>query len=192
MTSQPTLILVAGGPGAGKTAFGRALAMGLSATILVDKDVLASPWIDPVLARLHDGQVDRDSDVYWTFVRPLEYASMMALALDNLALGKSAVVVAPFGRELRDGGWLDACRSEASRVAARLQVIWLDTSADVARDRMTRRADIRDRWKLEHWNEFAQTDPYAKPPGDALILHNAPDTRIEDLVDRALKWLGPQ
>ena len=62
MTSQPTLILVAGGPGAGKTAFGRALAMRLPATILVDKDVLASPWIDPVLARLHDGQVDRDSE----------------------------------------------------------------------------------------------------------------------------------
>ena len=39
---QTTLILVAGGPGAGKTAFGRALAMGLSATILVDKDALAS------------------------------------------------------------------------------------------------------------------------------------------------------
>ena len=57
---------------------------------------------------------------------------------------------------------------------------------------MTRRADIRDRWKLEHWGEFTQTDPYAKPPGDWLILHNAPDTRIDELVDRALQLMGPQ
>lgn len=192
MTFKSTLIVVAGGPGAGKTAFGRAMAKRLPESILVDKDVLASPWIDPVLARLNDGQVDRDSDVYWRFVRPLEYASMMAIAFDNLQLGKSAIVVAPFAPELRDGRWLDAYRSEVHRAAAAVHVIWLDTAADVALGRMSRRASERDRWKLAHWDEFARTDPYATPPGDWLVLHNAPDARIDDLVDRALQRMELQ
>ena len=193
MTARSTLILVAGGPGAGKTSFGRALARAIPSAVLVDKDVLASPWLDPVLARLNDGAVDRDSRVYWETLRPLEYASLMAVAYDNVAIGKTAIVIAPFGPELRDREWIEACHSHAATLDTRLVVIWMAIGADAARERIARRNDARDGWKLAHWREFSAGDPYSAPvpgriaPGDWLVLHNDHPARIDDLVERALR-----
>ena len=191
MVTQPTLILVAGGPGAGKTSVGRALARAIPTAVLLDKDVVASPWLDPMLARLNDGAVDRDSRVYREALRPLEYASLMAAAYDNLAVGKTAVVVAPFGPELRDRQWTDACRARAASLGARLSIFWIAIDSDSARERITARNAARDAWKLAHWDAFSAHDPYATPddiaPGDWLVLHNDRSTRIDDLVDRALR-----
>lgn len=213
MNLHPTLILVAGGPGAGKTTLGRALVRRIPSAILLDKDVLASPWVDKVLEQLNNGQVDRDSRVYLDVVRPLEYEALMATAIDNLALGRTVVAVAPFGPELRDEEWMFLCRHRAAAAGARMMVIWIETGADLARERMVVRNDARDGWKLAHWNEFARGQPYAAPeavsvaapaadtadaapappsetpPTRWLLLHNGPDSRIGDLVERVIQQL---
>lgn len=186
---QPTLILVAGGPGAGKTTFGRALARRLPSSILLDKDVLASPWVDAMLARLNDGQVDRDSAVYWSDVRPLEYAALLAVALDNLALGKSVVAVAPFGPELRDPAWRESCGRRAAACRATMRIVWLRTDAATACARMTARADQRDAWKLAHWDEFAGAERFAAPGENLLVLDNAADADIDRLVSNAIEQM---
>ena len=192
MTSSPALILVAGGPGAGKTSIARALARAIPTAVLLDRDVIASPWLDPVLARLNAGVVDRDSRVYWEALRPLEYASLLAAAYDNLAIGKTAIVVAPLAPELRDRDWITSLGATTATHAARLLVIWVATGHDDARQRMTARSDTRDRWKLANWNEFTGRDPYAAPEPvdgiDWLVLHNDRSSRIDDLVGRALQW----
>ena len=192
MTSSPTLILVAGGPGAGKTSIARALARAIPTAVLLDKDVIASPWLDPVLARLNAGVVDRDSRVYWEALRPLEYASLLAAAYDNLAIGKTAIVVAPLAPELRDRDWITSLAATILTHAAQLLVIWVAIGSDDAHERMTARADARDQWKLANWNEFTERDPYAAPkPVDGihwLVLHNDRSSRIDDLVGRALQW----
>jgi hypothetical protein len=56
------------------------------------------------MSRSTRAQIERDSKVYWDIVRPLEYSALLGTALDNLALGKTVIAVAPFGPELRDLG----------------------------------------------------------------------------------------
>ena len=190
MTARPALILVAGGPGAGKTSLGRELARRLQSAVLLDKDVIASPWVDAMLDRLNNGQVDRDSAVYWETVRPLEYRALLAAALDNLAIGKSVVAVAPFGPELRDPGWIEARRQSLSASGARLAIVWIATDSPVAHERMVARNDARDRWKLAHWHEFTASDRFSAAPGVDLVLHNGAGSRIGDLVDRVIEHLN--
>src|SRR4051812_35982859 len=85
-TTQPTLVLIAGGPGAGKSSLGRALAAQFDTGVLLDKDVVNGAWVDGMLERLNGGRIDRDSPVYLEALRPLEYSALIATALDNLAL----------------------------------------------------------------------------------------------------------
>ena len=189
MTSKPALIFIAGGPGAGKTALGRALARRISSAVLLDKDVLCGGWVDAILHRFNDGQVDRDSKLYWDFVRPLEYSALLEAALDNLALGKTVIEVAPFGPELRNPEWLRAVVAEVTRVDAVLKVIWIETDAEAARIRMTARNDARDQWKLTHWDEFAQDAPFAPPRDDILVLRNTGAVMLADLERQAIDYL---
>ena len=189
MTSRPMLILVAGGPGAGKTTFGRALARRLREAILLDKDVIASVWVDAMLESFDGGRVDRDSAFYWNTVRALEYGALMATALDNLVLGKSVIAVAPFGPELRDSAWIDRCRQSLMTSQATLHVVWLVADAIIARDRMQLRGDARDGWKLANWDEFAACDRFGAPPGNWIVLRNDAGSRIDELVDRVMAEL---
>ena len=190
MTSNPALILIAGGPGAGKTALGRALARRIASAVLLDKDVLCAGWVDAILNRFNDGQVDRDSKLYWDFVRPLEYSALLEAALDNLALGKSVIVVAPFGPELRSPEWLRVVADAVAGVRAVLKVIWIETEAESARVRMAARNDARDQWKLTHWDEFAQDAQFAPPRGDFLVLRNTGNITLADLEQQAIDNLS--
>ena len=183
------LILVAGGPGAGKTVLGRALAQNIPESVLLDKDVAASSWVDALLSVLNEGQVDRDSDIYWRSVRPLEYASLMAMAMDNLALQKSVVVVAPFLVELADPLWTANLRTTVTELGARLAILWIETDAASARIRMTRRDDSRDAWKLSHWDQFVGSARFSPPADGFVVVRNGEHATLSDVLDQALAHL---
>jgi predicted kinase len=186
MTPPPTLILIAGGPGAGKTALGREIARIVPTAMLLDKDVLGSIWVDAMLEHLNKGQVDRDSKVYWDSVRPLEYSALLATALDNLGLGKTVIAVAPFGPELRDAEWVRKLARSVQDLGARMRTIWIETDLQTARQRMVARNDIRDRWKLAHWGEFSAGAQFSAPNEAAFILRNTGSISLSDLVKQAM------
>lgn len=186
---KPTLLLIAGGPGAGKTTLGRELARLVPSSILLDKDVLGAPWVDAMLGRLNNGQIDRDSSVYWDIVRPLEYSALLGTALDNLALGKTPITVAPFGAELRDTEWVRRLSQSVAALNGRTRTIWVETDPETARRRMASRSDPRDDWKLAHWQEFSAAARFG-PPGDGcLVLRNTGLVALAVLVKQALDYL---
>jgi predicted kinase len=189
LPSQPTLILIAGGPGAGKTSLGRALAAQFESGVLLDKDVVNGEWVDAMLMRLNRGQVDRESPIYLETLGPLEYNALVAAALDNLALGKTVFVVAPFGPELSDSEWVRQLRHSVQEVGGRLRAIWIEIDAETAKERMTARNEARDAWKLANWEKFVAASQFAPPRNDLFVLKDSGQSTIADLANKALIYL---
>jgi len=184
-TTQPTLILIAGGPGAGKSSLGRALATQFDSSVLLDKDVVTGAWVDGMLVRLNGGRIDRDSPVYLELLRPLEYSTLIATALDNLALGKTVFVVAPFGPELSDSDWIRQLRHSVHDLGGRLRAIWIEIDSESAKERMVARNEVRDQWKLANWDEFTASAHFAAPRNDLFVLRSNAQTALVDLVNKA-------
>ncbi len=189
MPSFPTLILIAGGPGAGKSTLGRALARDIPQSVLIDKDTVATGWVDAMLEYLNEGVVDRDSAVYLTAVRPLEYAALMALAMENLRVGKWVIAVAPFGQELADPAWRRALQEELRAVGAGLFIVWVQTDTVTAGFRMADRRASRDAWKLAHWEVFLERAQYAPPADGLVVVQNGAHSSAADLLDQLRKHL---
>ena len=189
MPTQPTLILIAGGPGAGKTSLGRALATQFESGVLLDKDVVNGGWVDVMLTRLNGGRIDRESPVYLEILRPLEYGALITTALDNLALGKTVFVVAPFGPELNDREWVSRLKHSVQEAGGRLRAIWIEIDADTARERMIARNESRDAWKLSNWDIFAASAQFSAPRNDLFVLRSSGQSTIADLANKAIIYL---
>jgi len=184
---RPSLVLVGGGPGAGKSRLARAVVRRIQDALLLDKDRLLGAWVDRVL-RASGEAVDRDGALYWQDVRPLEYATLTAAALDHLALGKSVVIDAPLGPELADAAWLAGMRRECEARGAVLLAVWVRCDAAAAYRRLRARDEPRDRWKLEHWDEFLTArQPYAPPAGAALVVQNDDGDPTDAQVARVIE-----
>ena len=156
---------------------------------MLDKDRLLGVWVDWVL-RASGEAVDRDGARYWQEVRPLEYATLMGVAFDHLALGKSVVIDAPFGPELADLAWLARTGRECEARGAVLLAVWVRCNAASAYRRLRARGEPRDRWKLEHWNEFLTArQPYAPPASAALLVQNEDGDPTDAQVARVLETI---
>jgi predicted kinase len=182
---QPTLVLIGGGAGAGKTSVARALATQFEASVLLDKDAVNGVWVDSMLHRLNGGQVDRESTVYREVLRPLEYAALMATALDNLAVGKMVFLVAPLGPELADSEWVRRVKRSVVELGGRVRAIWIEIDPETARERIALRREPRDAWKLAHWTEFVEMAHFAPPRTDLYVLRANDQTTLADLVNKA-------
>ena len=189
MPTQPTLILIAGGPGAGKTSLGRALATQFKSSVLLDNDVVNGAWVDGMLTRLNDGQIDRESAVYLETLRPLEYSSLLAIALDNLTLSKTVFVVAPLGLELADGEWVRRLKRAVEEVGGRLRAIWVEIDAETAKERMAARNEPRDAQKLANWDRFIASAQFNPPRTDLFVLRSNGQSAIADLANKAIIYL---
>lgn len=170
----PCLVLVGGGAATGKSQLARALVSRVANAVLLDKDRLLGGWVDGLLIAAGQG-VDRDSSYYWQEVRPREYTTLEAIAFDHLELGKVVVIDAPLRSELNDPAWVARVRRECEARGSRLLTFWVIVPTELVRQRMLERGEARDEWKLAHWQEFLQRQPYDSPPGAEFVLRN--DTR---------------
>ncbi|RPI11105.1 MAG: ATP-binding protein [Zetaproteobacteria bacterium] len=184
-TLGPCLILTAGGAGTGKTRLSQALVRRVPNAILLDKDRILGAWVDLVL-RAAGEPADRDGRYYWHDVRPQEYRTLEQVAYDHLELGKVVVVDAPLRPELNDPAWVDRIRGECHNRGAGFLAVWLIVSPDTARRRMTARAEPRDRWKLDNWDEFLHRQPYDPPAGAGLVLRNEDADALESVLAQTL------
>jgi predicted kinase len=166
---SPALVLIGGGPGAGKSALARALCGAVTGAIWLDKDVLGGPLVEGWL-RMVQPEADRDSLYYWSHVRPREYEALLNTALVQVSLGNIAVADAPFGPELRDATWLTAMDARTRAAGGRLVAIWRDVDPVEARRRMEARGEPRDIWKLQHWNQVCSGDLYRKPSPPVIVV----------------------
>jgi len=152
--SAPTAFVTLGGAGSGKTTVSRRLSAATGAVYL-DKDALAGPLVRFALEALGHDPTDRESnEAYLARVMPLEYEALFAVAGDNLALGHSVVLDAPFVAYLGDPGFLDEATSAAGWPEADIRVVHVQSSSDVVRERVRLRGLDRDRAKLADWPAY--------------------------------------
>lgn len=152
------LIVFAGHAGTGKTtlahlAVPRLHALTGQSFCVLDKDTVYGAFSSKVMGLLTGDADDRDSPTYLENLRDQEYAGLIDIARENLSLGVNVVLVGPFSREVRSHRMFDA---EALGLPAEtpIRIVWVLIDEAEAKRRIIARGDHRDRYKLEHWDEY--------------------------------------
>lgn len=153
------LVIVGGYAGSGKTEFAKTLARMYPAALL-DKDTVSRHLVEKINFQLSGDPHDRESDLYLSDVRPLEYQCLLDTAIENLANGTNVIATAPWIREIASAKW----RRETERLLAYLDhdlhICWVHSDAPTMKLRIAQRNAQRDRWKMHHWQQYeASIDP---------------------------------
>jgi len=127
-------------------------ALGRSWCVL-DKDVVSECWSGPLLQALGFDPDDRDSPAFKEHVRDLGYMSTLRIGRDQLQADLDVIFPGPWNRELASGALFSATALGLPG-KTRLRHVWLELPEAVRRERIVRRGDPRDRWKLDNWEAY--------------------------------------
>ncbi|MEV4890039.1 AAA family ATPase [Nonomuraea sp. NPDC055795] len=183
---KPILVLVGGYAGSGKTEFSRFLS-DITGWAFLDKDSLTRPIVERLLVTLGG---DRHTDLYLKEVRPFEYRCLMETAWDNLHVGTSAILSAPFIAELKDEAWFTRLENQCAAKGIDVAAIWVRCDPDSMREYIEFRGAARDAWKLDNWEQYAAgLDTDTSPPTAHLTVDNRLGSAISlaDQTREALK-----
>jgi len=138
-------VLLTGAPASGKTTLGRMLAEALAA-VLVDLDTVTAPLLEVVstLVGVHDLDDSRLSGL----TRDARYETVVAVAEENLRVGRPAVLIAPFTRERLDLGARAALEDRLRAAGGSPVLVWIRVSPETVLSRLSARAADRDESKL--------------------------------------------
>lgn len=153
---RSNVILIGGYAGSGKTELGRILARKTNWPIL-DKDTTTRAVVEAALEALGHSPHDRESDFYLNTIRPAEYEALMAAVIENVQCGNSAIVTAPFIRELNDQAWCERLDATLSSHGVDLVVVWVRCDSDTMRSYIRLRGAARDASKLANWDRYVST-----------------------------------
>jgi predicted kinase len=145
--STPTMILVMGHAGSGKTSVAREILRRV-VCVYLDNNFIADAFFPST----------RNSPEYIE-LRPRLYSALYRITEENLRIGNSVVLDVPHVREVQDRQWHRLIQGLTARTASRLLIIKCRCSEDALRDRLLRRGEERDRWKLENWQQFLREQP---------------------------------
>jgi predicted kinase len=174
--NAPKVILIGGYAGSGKTELGRILARH-SAWPILDKDTTTRPVVEAALESLGSSPNDRESELYLTVIRPAEYEGLIATLIENVQCGNSAIITAPFIRELADEAWCERLAANLASLSAELHVVWVKCDAETMRTYIKHRGAARDAAKLAAWSEYlASIDLNFNPAIRHRVVDNSADS----------------
>ena len=153
----PFALAVVGAAGSGKSTIALESARRTAATYL-DKDSLAGPLVEAVMAAQGHSSEERESNAFYRErLMPAEYEAIFAVARDNLQLGRSIVIDAPFAAYLHQPEFYTDATRAAQGPPAKRSVLHVFASEAETRRRLETRGLSRDRVKLDNWDEFWPT-----------------------------------
>lgn len=185
----PSLVLVGGYAGSGKSEFARFLSR-LTGWPVFDKDPLTRPLVERLLVSLGGDPNDRHSEMYREQVRPHEYQCLLEAVYANVDCAISTVVTAPFVAELTDERWLQRLVNRCEARGVSVSPIWIHCDIETMHEYVSFRSAARDSWKLQHWEDYAATiDPGLRPVMPHLVVDNRLGAAIS-LTDQVRQVFG--
>jgi predicted kinase len=152
--NEPTLRIVIGTAGSGKSTIARRLARQYAAAYL-DKDAMSARFVEAALLAAGYNPGDRESNAFYRErILPLEYDSLLDVAGANLRLGCPVVVDAPFSPYLSDPTYITAAAERFDWPPIDVEVVQVRVSPKTLQDRLRKRGLERDQVKLAHWDEY--------------------------------------
>jgi len=153
----PFALAVVGAAGSGKSTIALQIAE-RSGAMYLDKDALAGPLVNALLTAQGESAEERESNTFYRdHVMPAEYAAIFAVASDNLRLGHSVVIDAPFAAYLDQPEFFSNAAQAAHWPRARRSVLHVYASEAQTQRRLRDRGLPRDQAKLRDWNAFWPT-----------------------------------
>ena len=184
---RPQVILIGGYAGSGKTELARILARRTGWPVL-DKDTLTRPVVENALEAHGHSPHDRESDLYLTTIRPLEYEALAAAARENVECGNCALVAAPFVQEFSDSSWLSRTRASFTALGAKLTITWVYCDPNTMHTYLRHRGAARDSAKLADWPGWIrQIDTALRPKAPHVMVDNSQSSA--PLQDQAMSLL---
>lgn len=155
------LILVTSPPACGKTFVSKEISKALDHVIYLDKDTLIG--LSKQIFVVANEEYNRSSDFFEEHIRDYEYDVVVDLALEALDYDDTALINAPFTREIRDKEYMRNLKAKLAAKGAKLVLIWVETDPEIVHQRMIDRNSDRDTWKLENWDEYIKRCNFNRP-----------------------------
>jgi predicted kinase len=142
--NAPTLHIVIGTAGSGKSTIAQRLARQHSAAYL-DKDAMSARFVEAALASAGYDPGDREANAFYRdSILPLEYDSLLDVAGANLRLGCPVVLDAPFSPYLSDPTFITAAAERFDWPPIDVEVVRVRVSPRTLQDRLRKRGLERD------------------------------------------------
>jgi predicted kinase len=152
--TEPTLRIVIGTAGSGKSTIAQRLARHYAAAYL-DKDAMCARFVEAALLAAGYDAGDRESNAFYRErILPLEYDSLLDVAGANLRLGRPVVIDAPFSPYLSDPTFMTTAAKRFDWPPVEVEVVRVRVSPATLQRRLRERGLERDRFKLAHWDEY--------------------------------------
>ena len=187
---SPKLYFVIGPAGSGKSTVSTQIARHSHAAYL-DKDSVATFFTEALLELAGTDKHERDNNEYYQrAVMDLEYRTLLRLAGDNLRLGSSVVLDAPFVRYFPQADFLERAAVEHNwPTDVEIVVVHVTVDGSRVKDRVVDRGYERDAWKIAQWDEFwasAQAAECAWRGAHHVLFDNSADGETSARLDEAL------
>ncbi|MCM6761661.1 AAA family ATPase [Rathayibacter sp. ZW T2_19] len=180
-------LVVVGSAGSGKSTLAREIARRCRAVYL-DKDALAGPLVEVALATSGHGADERENNSFYReSVMPAEYAALFGVAGDNLRLGLSVVIDAPFAAYLGRPDFLEKSTRDAVWPDVVPTVLRVTATESETRRRLESRGLDRDLAKLSDWEGFWRDwgrSPVSWAGVELIDLDNSAVPDLDAVVER--------
>ncbi|MGL4874835.1 MAG: AAA family ATPase [Clostridium sp.] len=187
------LVFVVGLAGSGKTKVGKIISQRLK-YVYIDKDTVSRPFTDTLLLLNNQSEGDRESRLYLETVRPMEYQISLDIVKENINLGNSTVISAPFLMEAREEEWIQKNIYEKERLGEKsiVKVIWIVSDRETERKRIISRGAKRDEGKLRDWEQYeSDVEDFEVLWKDAYKFYNYsnPEVSFNKQIEKVIEWI---
>jgi predicted kinase len=167
--ARPAALLIAGPPASGKSMVGASLARTLGAA-LIDLDAATEPLLSVIESLANVDDIDDPRLV--TLTRADRYETITRLAEDNLHVGNTVLLVAPFSEERKNlRAWEELVDRLHRAAGGAVTMIWLYLSREEVLQRMRARGADRDEPKLSKEQRFIDQLDLGPPIGPHIPIH---------------------